>query len=84
MIVTKLSHSRRVHRKIYLLAASPTNPRLQRWVNPLWLRMAGGCHLTRNGVDLLREAGFTLGELEPVGPQRFTLLPNTVGHASRP
>lgn len=36
--------------------ASPA--RWQRRIEPLWRRMAGGCHLTRNIPDLLQAGGF--------------------------
>ncbi|REJ81072.1 MAG: class I SAM-dependent methyltransferase [Acidobacteria bacterium] len=38
--------------------------RWQRRIEPLWKRLAGGCHLTRDAPQLLREAGFDLAELE--------------------
>jgi ubiquinone/menaquinone biosynthesis C-methylase UbiE len=38
--------------------------RWQRRLDPLQQRMAGGCHLTRPIVDLLRTAGFTIVELD--------------------
>ena len=38
--------------------------RRQRRLEPLWTRVAGGCHLTRPIVDLLTTAGFTITELD--------------------
>ena len=39
---------------------------VQRWqhrIEPVWKRVAGGCHLTRPIADLLTSAGFTIIEL---------------------
>lgn len=36
----------------------------QRRVEPVWKPMAGGCHLTRDTVAMLREAGFETAEAE--------------------
>ena len=33
--------------------------RLQDWLTPAWRRIAGGCHLNRRTVELVRHAGFT-------------------------
>jgi ubiquinone/menaquinone biosynthesis C-methylase UbiE len=43
----------------------------QRRVEPVWKALAGGCHLTRDTLSLLREAGF-----EPEGAKTM-YLPNT-------
>ncbi len=40
---------------------------VRRWqerLSPLWLRLAGGCHLARDVPDLLRGAGFRIERLE--------------------
>jgi len=37
--------------------------RWQNWLNPMWSRLAGGCNLNRDIPDLIRRAGFDLGEL---------------------
>ncbi|MDG1400626.1 MAG: class I SAM-dependent methyltransferase [Candidatus Binatia bacterium] len=57
--------------------------RWQRFVEPLWKRMAGGCHLTRDVPELLRSAGFELAELDQLylpGPRLATF--NTWGVAT--
>ena len=38
--------------------------RLQRRLEPVQRRLAGGCHLTRLAPDLLARAGFVLGDVE--------------------
>ena len=40
---------------------------VRRWqerINPLWKRLAGGCHLNRDIPGVLREAGFEVPQLE--------------------
>ena len=34
-------------------------------INPVWKRFAGGCNLNRDGLGILREAGFELDVREP-------------------
>lgn len=51
----------------------------QHRVEPVWKRLAGGCHLTRSTVDMLTEAGFMLDQHQTM------YLPNTpriAGYAS--
>lgn len=36
----------------------------QRRIEPLWKKIAGGCHLTRKADDLLREGGFRIDQIE--------------------
>ncbi|MEM0986700.1 MAG: class I SAM-dependent methyltransferase [Pseudomonadota bacterium] len=43
----------------------------QRRVEPVWKRIAGGCHLTRDTVHLLSQAGFRIDRAETM------YLPNT-------
>jgi len=38
--------------------------RWQRRIEPVWKRLAGGCHLTRDTGKLLREGGFRLEQVE--------------------
>jgi ubiquinone/menaquinone biosynthesis C-methylase UbiE len=47
----------------------------QRRLNPIWKRIAGGCHLDRRIGDLIRSADFEVGRLENTylpGPRPFT------------
>jgi ubiquinone/menaquinone biosynthesis C-methylase UbiE len=52
--------------------------RVQIWqkrLNPVWRRVSGGCSLTRKIDDLIREAGFSIGELRTQylpGPRPMT------------
>ncbi len=36
----------------------------QRRIEPLWKKIGGGCHLTRKADELIRDAGFTITELD--------------------
>jgi ubiquinone/menaquinone biosynthesis C-methylase UbiE len=44
----------------------PSLARWQRRVEPLWRRLFGGCHLTRDVRVALSEAGFDVGSIEEV------------------
>ena len=44
------------------LAPDDRVARVQRTVEPLWKRLAGGCHLTRSTTGLLRSGGFQITE----------------------
>jgi ubiquinone/menaquinone biosynthesis C-methylase UbiE len=49
--------------------------RWQRWLNPLWKRISGGCNLDRHVEHLIRSAGFDIGQLENTylpGPRPMT------------
>jgi len=46
------------------LAPDPGVARWQRRVEPIWKRIAGGCHLTRPISTAIAAAGFTLGPVE--------------------
>ncbi|MEM1105502.1 MAG: class I SAM-dependent methyltransferase [Pseudomonadota bacterium] len=45
-------------------APDPGVAKWQRRVEPLWRRLAGGCHLTRDPAELLRAGGFALEHVE--------------------
>ena len=38
--------------------------RAQRWLNPVWKRLAVGCHLDRDTASVLDDAGFDTGPLD--------------------
>jgi len=44
--------------------------RWQRRLDPVWKRVAGGCHLSRNIVEMLPAAGFRVLDLETLEPRR--------------
>ncbi|MEM9738498.1 MAG: class I SAM-dependent methyltransferase [Pseudomonadota bacterium] len=46
------------------LAPDEAIARWQRRIEPLWRRLAGGCHLTRDTGHMLRSAGFLLDRVE--------------------
>lgn len=39
--------------------------RIQEKATPLWKHVAGGCHLDRDTLGMVRDAGFELGRVEP-------------------
>jgi ubiquinone/menaquinone biosynthesis C-methylase UbiE len=54
----------RLHFVEHGLAPDERVRRWQRRLDPLWKRLAGGCHLTRPVVDLLTTAGFIIADLD--------------------
>lgn len=48
---------------------------VQRAATPLWRRLFGGCHLSRDPVGAIRRAGFTLDSVDPVGAVGWVPLP---------
>src|SRR5262245_58027805 len=38
--------------------------RTQRWLEPMWKPIGGGCHLTRQPDELLKGAGFVIDQME--------------------
>ena len=50
--------------------------RWQRRIEPVWKRLAGNCHLTREVGSAIRGAGF---EIEPVGQEYFAKAPKWAG-----
>jgi hypothetical protein len=55
------------------VAATGVRARLQRLVEPVWKRVAGGCHVTRDTVGLFAaHDAFELREVERIG---FGLFP---------
>jgi len=54
---------------------------LQRAVDPVWSRFAGGCHLTRDAVSLIAGAGFDLGEVHGHGRGALSWAPIHRGRA---
>lgn len=83
-VQTALQEMRRVLKpdgKFYFcehgLAPDAGVARWQHRLNPYWKPCAGGCNLHRDGPALLREAGFTVDELEQLylpGPKPWTYV----------
>ena len=46
------------------LAPDPTVARWQHRLNPLQMRLGGGCHLTRDTLQLVRQAGLRVGDFQ--------------------
>ena len=68
-------------------APDPAVAKWQRRLDPLWSRIAGGCHLDRPIAWLLRESGFEIAELENEylkGPRPFTYTYSGTAHPARP
>lgn len=51
---------------------------VQRAIDPVWKRFAGGCHLSRDAVGMLEEAGFALEVWAPKRPC-LTVVPQYRG-----
>jgi ubiquinone/menaquinone biosynthesis C-methylase UbiE len=68
-----------------------TDPRWAQWqrrVDPVWTRIAGGCHLTRDTCAAIEHAGFEIVELDrflfqPCWLARLS-APHVLGRAYRP
>ena len=54
--------------------------RIQRWqnrLNPMWKKLAGGCHLNRDIPELIRQAGFKIEDIDSQymkGPRPFSFI----------
>lgn len=53
----------------------PVAARMQRLLTPIWKRVAGGCHLDRDAIAMIRRAGFTDVTEVAAGGERWTLTP---------
>lgn len=45
-------------------APEPRVVKVQRFIEPMWKKIGGGCHLTRKADELIRDAGFHITELD--------------------
>jgi ubiquinone/menaquinone biosynthesis C-methylase UbiE len=52
----------------------PLVGRLQEWLTPLWKRIAGGCHLNRNTLALITQAGFEVTCLQSHYQELFLVI----------
>lgn len=68
------------------LAPDPEVARWQHRIEPVWKRLASGCHLTRPAAETIRAAGLPIGRLEsmylPKAPRMLGW--NEWGEAGRP
>ncbi len=67
----------RLHFVEHGLAPDPGVRKWQRRLTPCWTRVSGGCHLDRKMDDLIRAAGFHLGDLADgymAGPRLVTFM----------
>lgn len=62
-------------------AHHPPMRAVQHAIDPVWTRLAGGCHLTRDPVAVFGEAGFDVRDVRAWGPERWTLTPMLRGDA---
>lgn len=72
----------------HVLASDARLARIQRVVDPIWTRFAGGCRLTRNTFEEIRAAGFIVDEYEqflfqPCLPAKLA-APHILGSARNP
>lgn len=72
----------------HVLASDARLARVQRLVDPIWTRFAGGCRLTRNTLDVIQAAGFIIDECEqflfqPCLPAKLA-APHILGMAHKP
>jgi hypothetical protein len=63
----------RVHR--------PLAGRLQEWLTPVWKHLADGCHLNRDTLALITQAGFAVTRIEPHYKELFLVIE---AHTSSP
>ena len=67
-------------RLVFVEHGRSSEARVVRWqdrLTPLWKRIGGGCHLNRPIEQLIREAGFQVGQLETgymKGPKPMTFM----------
>jgi SAM-dependent methyltransferase len=54
----------------HVIAERPAGAAVQRAAGPVWRRVSGGCHLTRDTTASIRQAGFEIGDFE-----RFAFKP---------
>jgi len=72
----------------HVLAPDSRLAQIQRFVDPIWTRFAGGCRLTRNTLDSIQAAGFVVDQLEqfqfePCLPAKLA-APHILGRAHIP
>jgi ubiquinone/menaquinone biosynthesis C-methylase UbiE len=73
----------RLHFVEHTASPAPFWRALQRFADPVWHRLAGGCHLHRDTLHTLRDAGFSSVTVEPSPTAGRTLVPIYRGVAVR-
>jgi len=71
----------RVHFVEHVHSAHPPARAVQDAIDPVWKHLAGGCHLTREPVELLEQAGLAVEDVRPWGWERWTIFPMLRGDA---
>ena len=61
----------------HVRSEGPRMARFQDFITPTWRRIAGGCHMNRDTVARVKEAGFTLDEMK-----RYKSAVVMAGHAA--
>ena len=62
----------------------PSSRLIQDALQPVWPHLAGGCHLDRDPVPDLRDAGLRVEDVRPWGRQAFSVAPMLRGDAVKP
>ena len=63
----------------HVRASTPNHVRVQRLIEPVWHRVGGGCHPTRDTATAIERAGFVIDECE-----RFAFAPGLLARVSAP
>ena len=63
----------------HVKAASPRHARVQRAIEPVWHRVGGGCHPSRDTAAAIERAGFAIEECE-----RFDFAPGLLSRIAAP
>lgn len=63
----------------HVRARSPGHARIQRIVEPVWHRVGGGCHPSRDTTAAIERSGFVIEECE-----RFSFAPSLVARVGAP
>ncbi|MFQ5459134.1 MAG: class I SAM-dependent methyltransferase, partial [Myxococcota bacterium] len=61
----------------HVRSEKPRTARFQDFITPAWRRISGGCHMNRDTVARVREAGFTLDEMN-----RYNAMVVMAGHSA--
>lgn len=67
----------------HVASSYPIPLRLQNLIDPVWGHFAGGCHVNRDALSLIREGGFQHVQHRPHGGQRYTISPIISGTARK-